>query len=139
MKRKKIFLDTNVVLDFVLNRIEFVENARTIFLWHEAGRIQIYVSALTLANIAYIVKKNGKDPFVVVSELIKWVEVIPLELLHFQKNATSDFKDFEDGLQYFSALETADIEAIVTRDITDFRTAGIPVITPTDFVKMDME
>lgn len=139
MTKKKIFLDTNVVLDFVLKREGFVDSARTIFQWHEMGKVQIYVSTLTLANTAYIVKKNGRDPFLVVSELIKWVEVIPLELMHFQSNITSSFKDFEDGLQYFSALETGGIEIIITRNSKDFRPSAISVLTPKDFIKMMQE
>ena len=55
------------------------------------------------------------------------------------KNITSSFKDFEDGLQYFSALETGGIEIIITRNIKDFRPSVISVLTLQDFFKMMQE
>lgn len=135
MSATRILLDTNVVLDFVLKREGFVEKAQIIFLWHEQSKIEIHISTLTLANTAYIVKKNDKDPFAVTSVLVKWLKIIPLQLIHFEKNLASNFKDFEDGLQYFSALVAGNIEAIVTRNSKDFSASVISVQSPDEFIK----
>lgn len=136
MSHRKIFLDTNVVLDLVLDRKGFVEVAQKIFNLHEQEEIAIYISALTLANVAYIVKKNGKDPFHVTSALIKWVNVIPLHTIHFQRNINSSFKDFEDGLQFFAAEEIPGMEAIVTRDAEGFKASTIPVLEANEFIEL---
>ncbi|MFM8848791.1 MAG: type II toxin-antitoxin system VapC family toxin [Cytophagales bacterium] len=133
---KRIWLDANVVLDLVLNREGFVEDASKLFLLHEAGEIEIYLSTLSLANIAYIVKKNGKNPFAVIARLLKWVNVISLSRAHFEKNIDSSFSDFEDGLQYFSSLEVKNVEAIITRNKADFKASKVPVLTPKEFLKI---
>ena len=136
MSQRKIFLDTNIVLDYVLARKDFVEPAQKIFLLHELEEIEIFVSALTLANVAYVVEKNGRDPFQVIRNLIKWVKIIPLQNFHFQKVLSSSFKDFEDGLQNFSAEDIPGIEAIITRDLKGFKPSTIPVFSSNDFVKL---
>jgi predicted nucleic acid-binding protein len=133
---KRIWLDTNVVLDVVLDREGFVEEASELFLLHEAAEVEIFISALSLANIAYIVKKNGKNPFHVVAGLLKWINVVSLDRIHLEKNINSSFRDFEDGLQYFSSMDVKNIEAIITRDKTDFKKSKIPVLTPKEFLKI---
>ncbi len=131
----RIFLDTNILLDVVLNRELFIAEAEKIFLLQDEGRITIYVSALTLANVAHIVKRNGKDPYTIIESILKWVEVVDLELSHFEKTLYSQFKDFEDGLQFFSATEINNVDAIITRDKSDFKPSTIPVYTPQEFLK----
>lgn len=133
---KRIWLDTNVVLDVILEREGFVEEASELFLLHEASEIEIFISTLSLANIAFVVKKNGKNPFIVVSGLLKWINVTSLERVHFEKIVNSSFRDFEDGLQYFSSLNVRNIEAIITRNKADFKASKIPVLTPKEFLKI---
>lgn len=132
---QRVFLDTNVVLDFVLDRDPFTEEAQRIFLLHQEERINIYISALTLANVAHIVKRNGKNPFLVIERLLYWIEVIDLERNHFEKNIRSQFKDFEDGLQFYAASEVSGVDVIVTRDKADFKASDIPVRSPKEFLK----
>ncbi len=130
-----VFLDTNVVLDFVLDRDPFKTESEAIFLLREKEKIAIYVSALSLANIAHLVKGHGRSPVVTTEHLLHWVNVIDLKRNHFERNIRSQFKDFEDGLQYYAALEVNNIDAIVTRDRTGFKTSDIPVLTPKEFLK----
>ncbi|MBY0433985.1 MAG: twitching motility protein PilT [Cyclobacteriaceae bacterium] len=54
--------------------------------------------------------------------------------MHFENNVSSSFRDFEDGLQYFSAVKVVGIEAIITRNIRDFKSSSIPVLTPAQFL-----
>ena len=135
MSRRRVWLDTNVTLDLILERDPFVEDVATIFSLHEALEIEIYISTLSLANIAYVVKKNGRNPFLVVATLLKWVNIISLDVTHFEKNLATNFKDFEDGLQYFSAMSVKDVKCIITRDKVDFKSSAIPVFTPKEFLK----
>jgi predicted nucleic acid-binding protein len=131
---RRIWLDTNVVLDVILEREGFVEEASELFLLHESSEIEIIISTLSLANIAYVVKKKGKNPFLVIAGLLKWITVVSLDRTHFEKNVSSSFRDFEDGIQYFSAASVVGIEAIITRNTKDFKAASIPVLTPTQFL-----
>lgn len=131
---RRVWLDTNVVLDLILEREGFVEEASELFLLHESSEIEINISVLSLANIAYVVKKKGGNPFRVVAGLLKWISVVSLERIHFENNVSSSFRDFEDGLQYFSAVKVVGIEAIITRNIRDFKSSSIPVLTPAQFL-----
>ena len=132
---KRIFLDTNVVLDLVLGRSEFLSEAKHIFELNSNGDIDLFVSSLTLANVSYIAKRNGKDPFFVIRKLLDWLSVIDLQTRFFHQTLTSAFKDFEDGLQYFCASSIQGLDIIITRNKKDFQSSIIPVLTPAEFVK----
>jgi len=130
----QVFLDTNVVLDFALNRTEFIKEAESIFTLKDKGKIDIHISALTLSTIAYFADKHKLDPFATVGRFVNWVNIIDLETTFFKQVLASNFLDFEDGLQYYSALNVKDITAIITRNTKDFRSSSIPVLTPTQFL-----
>ncbi len=130
----QVFLDTNVVLDLALNRTEYVKEAESIFALKDMGKIDLHISALTLSTVAYFADKYKQDPFVVVGRFIDWIHVIDLETVFFKQVIASDFLDFEDGLQYFSAMKVNDIEAIITRNTKDFKPSTIPVLTSTQFL-----
>lgn len=131
----RVFVDTNVLLDVVLNREPFITDANEIFQMQEDGLVTIYISSLTVANTAHIVKGNGKNPFRVVEHVVKWVNVIDLKLAHIEMALQSQFRDFEDGLQFFCASEISNMDAIITRNKPDFRPSTIPVYTPREFLK----
>jgi predicted nucleic acid-binding protein len=130
----QVFLDTNVVLDLALNRTEFVKDAESIFALKDMGKIDIHISALTLSIVAYFAAKHKQDSFVIVGRFLDWIHVIDLESIFFKQIVTSDFLDFEDGLQYFSAMMVKDIKAIITRNTKDFKSSSIPVLTPAQFL-----
>lgn len=130
----RVFLDSDVLLDVVLERGEFSENALRIIALQDEGRIELYTSALSLANIASFSRKYGKNPFQITAALVKWIRVISLARIHFEQTIKSSFKDFEDGLQYFSSLEVDGLDAIVTRNIKDFKGVSVPVFTPNKFL-----
>jgi predicted nucleic acid-binding protein len=130
----QVFLDTNVVLDLALNRTEFIKDAESIFVLKDMGKIDIHISALTLSTVAYFAAKHKQDSFVIVGRFLDWIHVIDLESIFFKQAVTSDFLDFEDGLQYFSAMMVKDIKAIITRNTKDFKSSSIPVLTPAQFL-----
>jgi predicted nucleic acid-binding protein len=130
----QVFLDTNVVLDLALNRTEFIKDAESIFALKDMGKIDIHISALTLSIVAYFAAKHKQDSFVIVGRFLDWIHVIDLESIFFKQIVTSDFLDFEDGLQYFSAMMVKDIKAIITRNTKDFKSSSIPVLTPAQFL-----
>lgn len=130
-----VFLDTNVVIDFFMARKPFSIEADKLFQLRTDNRLDFCLSALTLANLAYHANRNGKSPFAVINTFLNWVEVIDLDKDIFSKTITSGFKDFEDGLQYFSALKVKGVDAIITRNEKDFKLSKIPVLSPREFLK----
>ncbi len=130
-----LFLDTNIVLDLALNRSEFVKDAEALFHLKDQGKIDIYISALSLANVAYIADKHDLNPFDVVAKFLDLINVVELETFFFKQVIESGFVDFEDGLQYFSAAKVVGLEAIITRDKKHFKPSLIPVFTPAEYLR----
>jgi predicted nucleic acid-binding protein len=133
--RKTLFLDTNVILDIVLEREEFVTEARRIVALRDTDRADLYISVLTIAHVSYFAKRFGKDPSNIISKILYWFEVIDLNKDHVEQALVSKFSDFEDALQYFSARQIRGIDCIITRDVAGFKHSRIPVLSPGDFLK----
>jgi len=132
--KKSLFLDTNVVLDIVLERPEFLKEAREILLLSDDNNVELFTSALTVAHCAYFAKKFQRNPILTVTSLLKWFGIVDLKKQHFESAILSKFKDFEDGLQFFAANELKAIDFIITRDVNDFKVSSIPVLSPKDFL-----
>jgi len=131
----RLFLDTNVMLDLLGERDPFYVSAAKIATLADKRSLQIVVSALSYATISYFLTKydgpeKTKDKlrkFKVISEICELDEVIN------EKGLNSDFSDFEDSLQYFSALRT-ECDIIITRNGKDFKKSEIPVMSPDEFL-----
>lgn len=132
---KKVFLDTNVVIDFLGERKNFFLDAAKIICQADNKVITILCSSLTYSNAAYILQhgfslEEIKSKLTLFSQLCE-TTTVDKEIVH--KALESDYKDLEDALQYYSAM-AADAEVIVTRNVKDFVKHEIPVITPTEFL-----
>lgn len=130
----RLFLDTNILLDFVLDRMPFAEQAEKILQLKVTQKKRIFASALSVATVAYFVRKVGKDPIVVINDLMEWVQIVSLTETEFSYAAKSTFKDFEDALQFFSAQQV-DADVIITRDAKGFSPSSILVQSPAQFLK----
>lgn len=131
----KLFLDTNVMLDLLGNRDPFFEDAAKVVSLADKGKATLAVSALSFATTDYFLSKllspvkskEGLIKFKTVSEIVSLDENI------IDKSLSSNFSDFEDGLQYYSAIKS-DCNYIITRNTKDFKSAEIPVMTPQEFL-----
>jgi predicted nucleic acid-binding protein len=132
---QRLFLDANVVLDLVLERGSFSDDAEKIFKLKEEGEVELFVSTLTISHVACFAKKVGKDPFKTINILLYWIELVDLPKSAVENVLTGGFKDFEDGLQYFSALNIQGLDYIVTRDKRDYKASSIPVVEPSKLIK----
>lgn len=128
---KKLFIDTNIVIDLLAKREPFYSQAATLFSLADRGQIKLFISALSFANTNYILFREMKseDARLVLRKLKLLVEVIDLseKVLELALNDVN-FKDFEDAIQYYSATES-NTDYIITRNLKDFRSAKIPVLT----------
>lgn len=131
-----VFLDTNVIIDFMGEREGFFEDASTIFSMIAEGRIRASVSALTIVNCAYILKKafNSEVMFSKVDSLCEMLDVLPINDLQLKEAVRLKPYDFEDAVQYLSA-QTNHTDVIITRDKRGFMDFDILVMTPAEFIK----
>lgn len=130
-----IFLDTNVVLDFILKREEFAKNAAIIFDLGEREKLHLTLSSLCVNNIDYVVSKieSKKKARQIIIKLLSLVEVLPVGKSTIEKAAMSEFKDFEDAIQNFCAEEKG-LNHIITRNIKDFKKSNLSILTPKEFL-----
>jgi predicted nucleic acid-binding protein len=135
---QKVFLDTNVIIDLIINREPFVKEAEKIFILQESFNYEVIVSALTIANLAYSIDRLNKKPHRPIAKLLPLVKVVDLTSSIIDETILSIFDDFEDGLQHSSAL-AAKADVIVTRNERDFKKSLIPVFSPQDFIDLFKE
>ena len=129
----KVFLDTNIVIDLLDKRKDFYQNALAIFMKGYHKEIEIFVSPMTYATASFLLRKNANFKKLIANfRQITKVTVADENVI--DETIHSDFVDFEDGLQYYSAL-TKNCEVIITRNLKDFTEATIPVLSPNDFLK----
>lgn len=131
---KKVFIDTNVVIDFLCHR-DGALDAAEILQFGEKGIISNSVSLLTMANIAYILRKifRQKELIEHLTSLSEILNVLPMDEIQFKKALIKNGPDFEDILQEVCA-EANNCDVIVTNNTKHFSFSSIPVLTPTEFL-----
>ena len=131
----KIFLDTNVVLDFILKRDGFAEDAAMIFDLGERKKLTLTLSSLSINNIDYVVSKieSKKKSRQIIIKLLSLVEILSVNKSTIKKAAMSEFKDFEDAIQNFCAEEEG-LNHIITRDLKDYKKSNLSILTPKEFL-----
>jgi len=130
----KVFIDTNIVLDLLLQRRNFLINAEKIFSLAYKGKIILYFSAVSFVSVTYYLGKHtNKDIKAVLEDLCKIVKILPFNQRIIENTLHSNFKDIEDGYQYFTAKEN-NIRIMITRNVKDFLVDDISVVTPEEFL-----
>ena len=133
---KSIFLDTNIVLDLLAHRMPFYTEAAKLFSLADKKKVNLSISALCLADINYILSRQNSEMEVrkILRKFKVLVNVLPLDDKITDLALNSEFRDFEDAIQYFTAIEN-DQDIIVTRNQPDFKESEIPVMTAGEFIK----
>lgn len=134
---KKIFVDTNIIVDLIADRRPFSKFAIEIFSKAEDKKLKLYTSSHSIATVHYLLKKyiEEKELRNVLYNLLDYIQVIPVDLDVIKKGLKSKHKDFEDGIQMLCAYSIEKMDCIVTRNIKDFRDCEIPVLSPDELVK----
>jgi predicted nucleic acid-binding protein len=132
-----LFLDTNIVLDLVSPRPPFTVIAQKFFSRCQRLNIELYVSALSIPNINYLLTKVADKKMAkrVLLNFKPLINILPLNDKIIQLALASDFDDFEDAIQYYTALEHS-ITTLITRDLKDFKKAKINVMTAEQYLGM---
>ncbi len=131
----KIFLDTNVVVDFCTYREEFFEPVAKIIDLAQSNELELVISSLTFVNVAYIVRKAfGKEK--VLTKLLKLSEICKISRIDeeiIKSSIKLNSKDFEDCVQYLSA-KSSNAQIIITRNKEDFLNFPITIMSPKEFI-----
>ncbi len=133
---ENVFVDTDIILDLLSNREPFYIPSAYLFSEADKGKTKLHVSSLSFSNLNYILSKNYSSDQAR-KKLLKFktlVNVLAVTDKVVDLALSSDFKDFEDGLQYFTAIEN-NIKILLTRNLRHYKTAQIPVMTAEQFLK----
>ena len=132
----KLLIDTNVILDVLCNRPDFVEDASKIFKLCEIKKVDGYISALLVPNIVYIMRKELDSAKIkeILEKLSLIFTIVDLKAEDIKKAANLDFKDYEDALQSICAKRIK-ANYIVTRNIKDYSNSPITAIKPSELLE----
>ncbi|MDI3237173.1 PIN domain-containing protein [Acinetobacter ursingii] len=132
---ERIFIDSDVILDMALARQPFVEASQKVIALCEKGTFTGCISSNSVANVYYILRKLGGDEKarVFIKQLLIFLVIIPVDHAGITKALNSQFTDFEDAIQHFTALSFG-CGKIVTRNIQDYKFAELDVVLPSVFV-----
>lgn len=132
---ENVFVDTNIVINLLQKRDEFYKEAQELFTLADRKKVKLYISALTFANTYYILSRfySSDEAKKILSKFKVLVEVLPTTDKIIELALASDFKDFEDAIQFYTALESS-LEAIITRNKKDFKNNLIPVFSAKEYL-----
>lgn len=135
--KRKVFVDTDIIYDLLAKRDPFYLPAARLFTLADEGKIEIYISVLSLPNIHYLLSKQTSvaEAKQILRKFKVLVHVTPLDEKIIDLALNSDFSDFEDAIQYFSAQQN-NIELLLTRNLKDYRKAQMSVLTAQDFINL---
>ena len=132
----RAYIDTNILVDLVLSRKEFLPDAQRIFALGYAGEAQLMVSALSFVNTIYLGRKYKfptEDVYEKLRLIADFVDVVDLRGQNVVDMLNSGWKDYEDATQHRSAIDEQ-ATCIVTRNKKDYKHSTIEVLSPSEFI-----
>lgn len=137
----KVLIDTDVILDFFFDRRPFSEYAAKIFSLCELKLIQGFVTPVIFSNVYYLLRQTAKHEKVIekLNQLLTITDVLTMDRNVIVEALNSKFKDFEDALQNFAAVNTGNIDVILTRNTKDFKNSKLGVLTPENYLKTKID
>jgi predicted nucleic acid-binding protein len=132
---KKVFVDTDVCLDLLSGRMPHNKHAEILFTKADKGEIKIYISALSFANIDYVLRAqySAIHSRQLLARFKTLVTVLPVNSNTIDLALASEFNDFEDAIQHSCAIEN-NLSIIITRNLKDYRKASLTVMKPENLV-----
>jgi len=133
---KHVFIDTNVLIDFLADRRPLSLDAARLFELTSNGRLRIYISAISYNNIYYILRQSlAFDATLgLLSDLEDMTQVVDVTGDIIRRSLKTDFKDYEDAIQYYCALNVINLDFLITRNTKDFKKSAVPVLTPAEAI-----
>ena len=133
---RRVFLDTNIIIDLLADRQPFSKFAIEIFALAQKNKVKLFTSSHSFATAHYLLKKYviEVDLRKALTGLLDFIELISVDTGIIKKSLLSKHKDFEDAIQIFAASAAGNIDFIVTRNLKDFKTADIIVLPPDELL-----
>lgn len=133
---KKVLIDTDVILDFFFDREPFSENAALILSQCENKKIVGYVTPVIISNVYYLLSKNAKSEKVIekLKKLLIIVDVLTIDKRMILAALNSNFKDFEDAIQNYTAEINDKVDVIITRNTKDYTKSKLAIMNPSEFL-----
>ena len=133
---REIFIDTNVIFDLLIENEPDTSFANALFECAIRNDIVLNICPFSLATVYYMLRKrlSHKSVLYDLGWLSKLTKSLPVNETIINQAMKSDFRDFEDAIQYFCALQATGCEAIITRNSKDFKLSAIPVFSPALFL-----
>mgnify|MGYP000138116484 CR=1 FL=1 len=132
---KKLFIDSDVLLDLLLDREPFSEDIASLIEKSIESEVKLYTSLLSIANMHYIIGRleNENKANLKIQKILKIVSIDNLGQTVIDKALKSKFKDFEDSIQNFCAVE-AGHQIIITRNTKDYKESELSILTPKEYL-----
>lgn len=132
-----VLIDTDVILDFFFDRKPYSEEASRILSLCEKGEVKGFVTSIMLSNVYYLLRKTASHEKVIenIKILMNIIDVTTTNKKTVIEALNSEFKDFEDALQNFSAINEKEIKVIITRNIKDYKSSTLSIMTPESYLK----
>ena len=138
MKNTALLIDTNIILDWILERRPLAESAKKVIELCIIGKTRGYLAAHTILNIFFIIRKEKsveerKEILLMLCESFEIIDVEKNMIISALEN--ENWQDLEDGLQMQCAMHM-DLDYIITRNIKDFINSQVKALIPEDFLKI---
>lgn len=133
----RVLIDSDVILDSFFDRKPFVEFSSIILSLCESGHIKGFLTPLIYSNVYYILRQTAKHDKVIekLKQLLKITDVLQLDRSVVENALNSRFKDFEYSLQNSSAVNSGNIDLILTRNLKDYKNSELGVFSPETYIK----
>ena len=132
--KTRLFLDTNIVVDLLDRREPFCHDAVRLFTMAYNKQVQLIVSPMTYTTASYLLRKHGPEGVRnLLANFRQLSRIAVVDERTVDDSLASQFKDFEDAMQYYTALK-AKADAIITRNGKDFTASKLPVMTATEYL-----
>ncbi|EOR93653.1 PIN domain protein [Arcticibacter svalbardensis MN12-7] len=134
---KNVFVDTNILIDLLADRPPFSKFAIEIFNLAEKKQVRLFTSSHSYATTHYLLKKHvgEKELRELLYSLLDFIDLISIDKSIIKKSLLSNHKDFEDAIQIFAANSIVGMDFIITRNLKDFKNAGIIVLPPDEVIQ----
>ncbi len=132
----KLFVDSDVILDLLAKREPYYVYSSKLFTLIDKGEITAFTSPLIFANLHYLLSKLNSNASALKSlrKLKTFVHILPIDEKVIEQSLNSDFNDFEDAIQYFTAVNNG-IKLLLTRNKRDYKKSKITILTAEEFLK----
>jgi len=133
----KVLIDTDVILDFFFDRKPFADYSTQILGLCENNKIKAYITPVIISNVYYILRQTARHDKVInkLKQLLIITDVLLMDKEVVNNALNSNFKDFEDSLQNFAAVKNGKIDAIITRNLKDYKNSEIGIMSPESYIK----